>query len=126
MEVDSNMFYAGVEHWISEQIGSSDIITIYCRNRVDVKFLEQICDLIEFCSGSGDDMVFSFSCRPCDYLLLLRTLTDWISAKEDNIPRCGCYIIKVVCPINIGKGMKLKWRVCTKKEIMIEGLLKIS
>ncbi|CAL9139974.1 unnamed protein product [Musa hybrid cultivar] len=103
----------------SAQIGSSNIITIYCRSGIDVEFLEKIRDPIEFCSGSGNGTVFSFSCRPGDCLLLLRTPTDWMSTKEDNIPRCGCSIIKVARPISIGKCMKTKWRVFTKKESMI-------
>ena len=84
--VNSNIFHAGVEYRISAQIGSSDIITIYCRSRPDVEFLEQIYDLIEFCSSSGDDTVFNFNCRLSNCLLLLRTPTDWINAKEDIIP----------------------------------------
>ena len=126
MEIDSNMFHAGVEQRISAQIGSSDIVTLYYRSGVDVEFFEQIYDPIEFCSGSGDGTVFSLSCRPCDCLLLLRTSTNWINAKEDNIPRCGCSIIKYACPISIDKGMKQKWRVFTKKDIMIESPIKIS
>ena len=75
------MFHEGVEHRISAQIGSSDIIIIYYRSGVDVEFLEQICDPIEFCSGSGDITVFSFSYISCNCLLLFRTPTYWISAK---------------------------------------------
>ena len=126
VEVNSNMFHAGVEYRISAQIGSSNIITIYCRSGIDVEFLEKIRDPIEFCSGSGNGTVFSFSCRPGDCLLLLRTPTDWMSTKEDNIPRCGCSIIKVTCPISIGKGMKMKWRVFMKKATKNKGPLKIS
>ena len=76
MEADSNIFHVGVEHRISTQIGSFDIITIYCRSGVNVEFLEQICDPIEFYSGYSDGTVFSFSCRPCNYLLLLRILSE--------------------------------------------------
>ena len=40
VEIDNNMFHAGVEYRISAQIGSSDIIIIYYRSGIDIEFLE--------------------------------------------------------------------------------------
>ena len=57
----------------------------------------------------------------CNCLLLLRTPTNWINSKKDNIPQCGYSAIKVPCPISINKGMEMKGGVFTKKETMIEG-----
>lgn len=67
-----------LEHHVIGQIGSTNIITIYYRNRleIDVKFMYHIDNPIEFYIGGSDGSIFNFNGGSYNYVLFSRTPID--------------------------------------------------